>query len=70
LVLKFLFKKFSIGSYDKESARQIASRFGINEIDSELKSMLTKISRLGDISSFVKMKNNLRAVSADDDESL
>jgi hypothetical protein len=45
-VLQFLFRQFKIGSYTKESAKQIASKFEIAEIDSELELLLSKITRL------------------------
>jgi predicted ATP-dependent endonuclease of OLD family len=48
-VMELLFTKFKIGSYSKESAKRIASKFGDNEIDVELRFLLTKIAQLKNV---------------------
>jgi hypothetical protein len=48
-VLQLLFQQFNIGSYSKENAKQIASRFERSEVNSELKVLLTKIMELENV---------------------
>jgi hypothetical protein len=49
LILQHLFQKFNMGKYNKESAKQIASKFEIDEISSELRELLTNIVQIKNV---------------------